>query len=245
MQAYSQDFYNNRHEKTVHSANSILSIVLQHIPAIDSAVDVGCGVGTWLSVLLEKGVSHVQGVDGDWVDRDLLVIPKTSFSQVDLGKVMVKLPQRYGLAIALEVAEHLTSDRAAEFVTALTELSDFVLFSAAIPFQGGSNHVNEQWPQYWVELFAARDYVAHDFIRAKIWNDNKIPFWYRQNILLFSTRQLSGNIRVAAAAGDSSRMPLDVVHPELYRNKVNAQTGVKASFKLFRRSLREYLRTIR
>jgi Methyltransferase domain len=240
MQAYPQKFYSDRHEKTVHSAHAVLSVVLEHIPAIDSAVDVGCGVGTWLAVLREKGVSTVRGVDGNWVDRELLVIPKSSFSQIDLGSAMVKLPRRYDLAISLEVAEHLNSNRAAEFVTALTDLSDLVLFSAAIPSQGGANHVNEQWPQYWVELFGARDYVPHDFIRPRIWNDDKIPFWYRQNILLFSKRQVSNRVKLNTP--DSSLVPLNLVHPELYQNTLSAQTGVKASFKLFRRSLRDYLR---
>jgi hypothetical protein len=167
MKAYSQGFYNDRHERTIHSANAVLSIVLEHIPAIESAVDIGCGVGTWLSVLREKGVNHIQGIDGHWVDKELLVIPRNNFSQVDLSKVVVTLPRRYGLAISLEVAEHLLPERAAEFVTSLTDLSDFVLFSAAIPFQGGSGHVNEQWPDYWAELFSTLNYVAFDLIRPK------------------------------------------------------------------------------
>ncbi len=242
MKTYSQNFYNNRHEKTLHSANTILSIVLDHIPTIDSAVDIGCGTGTWLSVLTEKGVNHVQGIDGDWVAKELLVIPTNHFSQVDLSKVAVTLPRKYGLAISLEVAEHLSSDRAAAFVASLTNLSDFVLFSAAVPFQGGSGHVNEQWPRYWAELFSAQSYVAYDLIRPKIWNDEKIPFWYRQNILLFAKQNVSHNVRVESSGLNSSSMPLDVVHPELYRSKVDAQTGVKSTFKLFRRELRNRFR---
>jgi hypothetical protein len=240
MKAYSQEFYNTRHEKTIYSANTILSILLGRIPAIDSAVDLGCGVGTWLSVLQEKGVNDIKGLDGNWVDQNLLVIPRTCFEQVDLSK-LVRLPQTYDLAISLEVAEHLPSDHAERFVASLTQLSDFVLFSAAIPFQGGTNHLNEQWQHYWVELFGDQDYVVHDFIRPKIWNDNQIPVWYRQNILFFSRRQKSADVPLDSVARGASLMLLDVVHPDLYLNKINTQTGVKGSFRLFRRSLRNYM----
>lgn len=241
MRAYSQEFYVSRHEKTIHSANTILSILLERIPAVHSAVDVGCGVGTWLSVLREKGAKDIQGLDGSWVDKDLLVIPQTCFKQVDLSKSDIELPQRYDLAVSLEVAEHLPTDRAEEFVASLTALSDYVLFSAAIPLQGGTGHVNEQWQHYWVKLFGVMDYVAHDFIRPRIWNDSQIPFWYRQNILLFSNQQNSKDTPLDSVGLDTGSMPLDLVHPDLYLSRANTQIGVKSSLRLLRRSLTDYI----
>ena len=235
MKAYSKEFYTNRHEKTIHSANTILSIVLERIPAVHSAVDIGCGVGTWLSVLQEKGVKEIKGFDGNWVNPDLLTIPQTCFEQVDLAKSMIILPQRYDLALSLEVAEHLACDRATDFVSCLTALSDHVLFSAAIPRQGGRNHVNEQWQHYWVELFGAMNYAVHDFIRAAIWNDKRIPFWYRQNVLFFSKEQGSKDIPLNSIF-DNCSLPLDLVHPELYMIKANALMRVMSSFKLFSKS---------
>lgn len=237
--AYSKEFYVNRHDQTVHSANTILSILLELIPAVHSAVDIGCGVGSWLAVLQEKGVKDIQGLDGSWVDQDLLEIPRTCFKQVDLSKSVIKLPQRYDLAICLEVAEHLPSDRAKELVSSLTALSDYVLFSAAIPFQGGVDHVNEQWQHYWVELFRSKEYTVHDFIRPMIWNDNQIPVWYRQNILLFSQQQKSINFPRDFVGFDTWPMPLNLVHPDLYRSKANP--GVKRSFRIFCRSLKNYI----
>lgn len=242
MEAYKQEFYAGRHEKTVYSADTILSILLERIPAIDSAVDIGCGVGTWLSVLRNKGVKDIQGVDGHWVDQELLAIPRACFSQVDLGKSEIRLPRRYDLAISLEVAEHLPSDRAAEFVSSLAALSDYVLFSAAIPLQGGTNHVNEQWQHYWVKLFGDIGYVVHDCIRPRIWDDTRIPFWYRQNILFFSRRQKSRGGQLDTCGHATWSMPLDVVHPDLYLVTANARAGVKISFGLLRRSMKDYIR---
>lgn len=240
MNPYSQAFYADRHAKTVHSANTILSIVLQRVPAVRSAVDLGCGVGTWLSVLREKGADEVQGLDGGWVDQDLLAIPRGSFRQVDLSAGDVRLPRRYDLAISLEVAEHLPAERARDFVASLTALSDFVLFSAAVPYQGGINHVNEQWQHYWAALFAERGYAAHDLVRPHIWNDSLIPFWYRQNILLYSPHRLAGS---AAETAEPALLPLDVIHPEHYLAKARAQDGVGRSFRVFGRSVEKYVRS--
>jgi len=239
MKAYSQDFYEKRHKKTIHSASTILSILLKRIPTIHSAVDIGCGVGTWLSVLQEKGVKDIKGIDGSWVNQDLLQIPRNCFSQVDLSKTPIKLPQRYDLAISLEVAEHLPSDRADEFVSSLAALSDCVLFSAAIPFQGGRNHFNEQFQLYWVKKFGTLDYDVHDFIRPKIWTDNRIQFWYRQNILVFSKRHTAQNVSLNSLDLNTYAMPLDVVHPDLYVGKANTLIGVKSNFTLFLRSLKD------
>ena len=122
METYSQEFYANRYANTVHSAQTILGILLDRIPPVHSAVDIGCGVGAWLSVLRDQGVEVVQGVDGPWVDQNLLAIPRDCFKQLDLSSAAVELPRRYDLAISLEVAEHLPAARAGEFVSSLTAL---------------------------------------------------------------------------------------------------------------------------
>lgn len=255
MKDYSEDFYDKRHEATVYSARTVLSILSQCIPRIESAVDVGCGVGTWLSVLKEKAAKEILGVDGGWVNQDLLVIPSDCFRQVDLTQKS-SFPRRYDLAISLEVAEHLPPTCANEFVAMLTELSDYVLFSAAIPGQGGVNHINEQWHEYWVKLFASHGYDVHDLIRSRIWDDSEIPFWYRQNIFLFSKQEKSENIRSRAAHLGAPLMPLDAVHPDLYRHNNAAkgdlesverqlqqrhEMGVQCSFQLFVESLKKYV----
>src|SRR5208283_2885437 len=89
------------------------------------------------------------------------------------------------LAMSLEVAEHLPPQSAKGFVDCLTRLAPVVLFSAAIPFQGENHHVNKQWPDYWVALFKADDYLPIDCIRGKIWGNDRVDYWYAQNMILF------------------------------------------------------------
>jgi hypothetical protein len=55
----------------------------------------------------------------------------------------------------LEVGEHISESAANHFIESLTTHAPVVLFSAAIPYQGGDHHVNEQFLPYWVERFSA------------------------------------------------------------------------------------------
>lgn len=110
-----------------------------------SAVDFGCRGGSWLSVFRDLGVETVYGIDGDWVDVSQLRIPVECFHAVALDGPL-SLPSRFDLAICLEVAEHLPPERVMSFIGELCAAAPVVLFSAAIPHQGGVNHVNKQWP---------------------------------------------------------------------------------------------------
>lgn len=58
-----------------------------------------------------------------------------------------------------------------KIVTALTDAAPVILFSAAVPGQGGNNHINEQWPEYWCQLFKALGYDVLDPIRPRIRED--------------------------------------------------------------------------
>jgi hypothetical protein len=199
-------------------------------------IDVGCGIGAWLSVAAEKGVNEIQGIDGPWVNTDLLAIPEESFSGHDLTK-SIELSRKYDLAMSLEVAEHLPPERAGEFVDSLTRLSDFVLFSAAVPYQGGKNHINEQWQDYWAALFRKNGYVPLDFVRGKIWNDERISKWYRQNIIFYARDERTKDIKT-----DGSITPCEcvsIVHPEMYISKIEGSMTIGGAWKCFRRAIRK------
>jgi SAM-dependent methyltransferase len=230
---YNTSFYKNRHQQTVYSAKKIISLIEPTIPEIHSAVDIGCGVGTWLSVLKEKGVDRIQGIDGSWVDKTYLQIPKECFLEHDLSQ-KIELSEKFDLAISLEVAEHLPSSSASDFVDSLTKLSDFVLFSAAIPFQGGVGHINEQWPSYWIALFEKRGYTAVDLIRRRIWDDRHILMWYKQNILLFVHTDRKSELKLDSQIEDF--VPLEVYCN--YYNQLISPT-IKQSLKLLSNAIKK------
>jgi len=213
--AYPEDFYTDRHAYTIHAARTVLSMVLEALPPVRSAIDVGCGVGTWLSVLIERGVRDVLGIEGEWVEGAPLVIPRQALQLADLAR-SCPIGRRFDLAISLEVAEHLPEASAEAYLDGLVAAADFVLFSAAIPGQGGVGHVNEQWPAYWAEKFAARGYVALDCLRSRLWHDPAIPFWYRQNLLLIARAERMPPSLAWSVPATADGWPMALVHPDLY-----------------------------
>ena len=185
---YSSSFFDDTQGGAQRSARIVLPHVFKVLqPA--SVVDVGCGTGAWASAVRELGVVDVLGIDGDYVSPDQLLIPRDQFMAADLSQPL-RLQRRFDLAISMEVAEHLDATAASSFIDSLVRLAPSILFSAAIPYQGGTHHVNEQWPNYWARLFATHDYITVDCLRPIIWGDDNVEWWYRQNALLFITPAL-------------------------------------------------------
>lgn len=212
---YDAAFYDRQIEGSVRSAAAVVQIVMS-LARPKSVLDVGCGLGGWLAAFRDAGVERIQGVDGGHVDQTRLRIPREYFHAQDLGRPL-ETPGRFDLAMSLEVAEHLPAERAASFVEDLTSRAPLVLFSAAIPFQGGAHHVNEQWPSYWAGLFERHGFRPIDTIRAKVWRDPSVMWWYAQNTLLYASDELiaqSGSIR--AEYDRCKDRPLDLVHPRKY-----------------------------
>ena len=163
---YDRSFFLEQQTSSRQSAEHVVPAVIECIrPA--SVIDVDCGLGAWLAVFRKHGIEdkNLLGVDGDYVDRTLLQIPRDCFQARDLSKPLA-LHRTFDLAMRLEVAEHLPAEHAGEFVAELTALALVVLFSAAIPNLGGVSHVNEQWQDYWVKIFANPLPVVHPRIWA-------------------------------------------------------------------------------
>lgn len=231
MALYDKAFYEKRHENTLHSAKRILTLVSNIIPQLNSAIDLGCGIGTWLSVTKELGANKVKGYDGDWVPREYLVIPEDSFVSYDLSKKIID-EERFDLAISLEVAEHLPESHSETFVETLCKFSDFVLFSAAIPGQGGEGHINLQWMNYWIEKYKKFNYVPMEIIRKRIWDDEDIPHWYRQNIMFFVKEDRLSDLKFEYEL-------CDLLPPEVYSLTIRrlSRPGIKASMRNFRTAI--------
>jgi SAM-dependent methyltransferase len=218
MQHYTKDYYSHEEERSRLAARVIVPLVLELVRP-NSVIDVGCGTGEWLSVFGENGVEDVWGVDGAYVPRDLLKIPQDRFIPADLEHPL-NVNRKFDLVVSLEVAEHLSNRSAEIFVDSLTGLGPLILFSAAIPHQGGVNHINEQWQEYWAKLFDNRGYTVIDPLRRKVWNNEDVPEYYAQNILMFVAREQLGNYPLLSTEY-KLREPsmLSVVHPKTYLQK--------------------------
>ncbi len=227
------------HTEVVHNYQAAREVVplLLRLTSVKNVIDVGCGIGTWLKVFEENGIDDYIGVDGEYVDTNLLKIPSSKFFSKDLRRDWT-VNRKFDIALCLEVAEHLPESASDLFVENLARLSDVIIFSAAIPGQGGQNHLNEQWPEYWQHKFAQYDFYFHDLIRPLIWNNEKIEWWYRQNIFV-----LKKNTPAIEAS-----TPLAIVHPKLLEKKdkdysaffdsvMSGRQGVKMAIRVFVRAI--------
>jgi SAM-dependent methyltransferase len=223
---YSPEYYDSIVAGSVASAGVIAPMVHELVrPA--SVVDIGCGTGAWLAAFAACGVPRVLGVDGEYVDRSRLLIPSASFMPVDLRSSWPSIGG-FDLAVCLEVAEHVEPSASERLVANLTRLAPIILFSAAIPYQGGEDHVNERWPTFWYELFTARGYELIDPIRKRVWSDRRVEPWYQQNIVMYATRDAIAR-SPALQREHEQTFPafLSIIHPRVY-GPVLEKAGVKA-----------------
>ena len=61
--AYDSSFYGTYAQVSINSAREVLAVVQSAVNP-RSVVDVGCGVGTWLSVWRDLGIDDIEGIDG-------------------------------------------------------------------------------------------------------------------------------------------------------------------------------------
>jgi SAM-dependent methyltransferase len=213
---YDRDFFDSISEGSLESARTVVPMVLDLVGPLESVVDVGCGTGSWLRAFSEAGIDDFLGIDGDYVRGDQLQIPADRFCALDLT-LPIPLERRYDLVLCLEVAEHLPPSVADGLVRSLTALGDTVLFSAAVPYQGGSEHINEQWPEYWAEKFRARGFAALDPFRTRLWVEEKVEPWFAQNLVLYvADDRVASEPHFADELRRTGDTLLPLVHPSLY-----------------------------
>ena len=212
---YDKEYFGIIRRSAEAAAPKIVAEVLELLSP-RSVIDVGCGMGTWLAEFQRRGVTDIAGVDGEYVDAKALAIDPRFFIARDLRRPL-DVGRIFDLAVSLEVAEHLPPEWAVGFVKELVALAPAVLFSAAVPFQSGEGHANEQWPNYWAQIFSSFGYVPLDCIRPRIWMDTAIEYWYRQNTILYVRRdRLESNAKLRVIAEQQPAMVLPLVHPEVY-----------------------------
>jgi SAM-dependent methyltransferase len=179
---YDEEFFT--YADSVHAPmyDRLASLIYEHLRP-RTAVDVGCGTGQILARLAEKGV-EVRGLEGS---RHAIARSQVA-DRIVRCNLEKGVPQvgRFDLCICIEVAEHLPPRLSEKLAAGLTGLSDRVVFTAAVPGQGGTHHINEQPRQFWLDLFAARGFrespLTEELRRGTA--DIPEPEWMSRNLIV-------------------------------------------------------------
>lgn len=193
---YTEDFYKSVDSRASNTAKYVFEI-LGNFFKIGSVVDVGCGSGAWTRTAVEQGVHCAFGVDLQ-CSLNLIKDNEDFHAFLKEGKILLverdfvkdvetSLPAA-DLALCLEVAEHLPNDVSKSLVARLTEASNIVVFSAALPGQGGTYHINEQPMKFWISEFAKFGFEPYDVFRDILATYQSVPRFYALNMLLFVSR---------------------------------------------------------
>ena len=173
---YTPAYYKRISEGSAKSAKEVFNALSEIGVNPKSVLDVGCGIGAW-----KQGGIDWYGIDYN-IPKDAL-FDGVKYVECNLSEAK-EFTYNADMAICLEVAEHLPIERAEWLVNILCKSSDIILFSAAIPYQGGSGHINEQWQTWWEKLFNDNVFGAAK-IQPNIRGNKNIEMWYRQNIILY------------------------------------------------------------
>jgi SAM-dependent methyltransferase len=151
-----------------------------------SVIDVGCGAGALLASLEEVGVTCV---GFDYAEAALERCRRSGLMarRLDIERDPIP-PDRADVVVSTEVAEHLDEQRADRFVELLTTLAPIAVVTAALPGQGGTDHVNEQPNDYWIEKFETRGFALDSdlstLLRAE-WRDAGVESFLYASLMIF------------------------------------------------------------
>lgn len=215
---YNRAFYEFEEDTSLKSSVHIIPLLVEAVHP-RSVVDVGCGIGAFLKEFESVGVHDVLGIEGEWFDKSSFRLPRERLLIKDITRPF-SIGRKFDLVLSLEVGEHFDSKYAPIYVSNLTKLGDVVLFSAAIPFQGGTHHVNEQWPEYWARLFISNGFVPIDALRLRLWNNPDVSSYYAQNSVFYVKDGSVGDFpTLSNMLPLHDGYPLRLVHPKQWDGK--------------------------
>ncbi len=193
---YNKKYYRSFSNDSNLSANIILSEIFKTIEC-KSVIDIGCGTGMWLEnvyKILKDNQLILTGVDGYQI-KDLKKFNKAKYYFKNLEEDFI-FP-KHDFLMCMEVAEHLSSNNAKSFVNNLCGIADVILFSAAVPGQGGLKHINERYANYWIDLFKKNDFVANDSFKKNIWMNNAFkncPYYISNSFLFINKNSIKSKL---------------------------------------------------
>jgi SAM-dependent methyltransferase len=191
---YDADFFKKLEAVMKTSAPIIADSVIKQFQP-QSVIDVGCGTGDLLFELSQRGI-NCMGLEYAEAALERCRTKGLHVVSFDIESTE-EINQKADLVISTEVAEHLPATYADRYVDLLTGISNVVTMTAAPPGQGGTDHVNEQPNEYWIDKFARRGFHYEQDISMKFrreWKEKNVESWYYSNVMIFTNKVGQNNL---------------------------------------------------
>jgi SAM-dependent methyltransferase len=186
---YDVDYYSEMVD--MHMAGSCDTIVESIIGAFSprSVIDVGCGSGLLLAAIKKRGIS-CRGLEYSQVALDICRERGLNVTKFNLEYDVLPKLFKADIVISTEVAEHLPSTCADRFIDILCNIADTVVMTAAQPktMSFGTDHVNEQPIQYWIEKFTNHGFRYNQTISMqwqKLWKEHHVAGCFIDGLMVF------------------------------------------------------------
>lgn len=184
---YDESYFLNEVDDAATESASDMADCLMLTYSPRTIVDVGCGTGALAKEMISRGV-QVEGLE--YAEAAISICRSRGVSVQKFDIETQDPPYRkVDLVLSFEVAEHLPERISNKYVSVLCAMGDQVIISAAPPGQGGTDHVNEQPPEYWVKKFEGsgfeEDTARTRQIRECFSRSDSIAGFYRENTMAF------------------------------------------------------------
>ena len=124
---------------------------------IKSVVDVGCGFGFHSKYFRDMLGCEILSVEGSSKVAELSLVPESivchdyTTGPYVPGKV-------YDLCWSVEFVEHVDAQFVENFISTFKKCK-YLAMTHGLPGQGGHHHVNEQPPEYWIDLLRQHGFI--------------------------------------------------------------------------------------
>lgn len=185
---YTERFFKKRlkHREWQRHVGSVLCSVFK----IQSVIDFGCGLGSFLEGFKEEG-AVVKGYEF-YYDQAEKFIPENIGLYILWGDITEPICEnkQWDCTFSIEVAEHIPPECSDMFVKNLCVNSGrYVIMSAAPPGQGGVGHINCQPRILWIKRVESHGFLySQEYTNKALRAIKHIPRvgkWVKQNLMVF------------------------------------------------------------
>ena len=188
------DKYYKRHFEKYRDWEIAIAKYFSEKYAIESVVDFGCGVGSYLEGHVRAGVTKVKGFEYNYLNAKKY-IPDLLQPHVESGDVTRPIDSgKFQCSWSVEVAEHILPDGTGQFIDNLVNASfEYILLTAAPPGQAGTGHINLRRKDFWIKAISEKGfkYLEADVEElGNAWKKRGAAWYVVRNLMLFKKEKV-------------------------------------------------------